>query len=272
MNDELIKQAFQKAKEDIFYLGQEIANARQEILDLQTEFKLISKFIEDLKLKQLENKQNELAIFHKNNQISDFQADLQQTNQQTDIPTHEISQFPTQSPTFQHINPTQTTTPTDNPTLPHEIGGLISPYTGISIGNRGVPTDKPTNRQTNQQTGLSSVNSQSSSLDKAGELLASLDSLKKEVRFKFKRLTTQEMQVFSLLYNLEESGIIVDYKILAEKLALSESSIRDYVGKIQKKGIPITKEKLNNKRILLHISPELKQIASLNTILKLREI
>ncbi len=80
------------------------------------------------------------------------------------------------------------------------------------------------------------------------------------------------MQVFSLLYNLEESGIVVDYKILAEKLNLSESSIRDYIGKIHKKGIPVVKEKLNNKRVFLHISPELKKIASLNTILKLREL
>jgi len=265
MNEATIKEAFTKVKEDIFYLGSQLEQMKLEMIELKTEFKLISSFIEDLRLK---NMQNIYADLHKSSTLSISEPILppkvQQTYSQTDIPAQNLSV----SPAIQHINQTQTTTPTDTPTVPCEIGGLIRPNMGISIGNGGVPTDKPTNQQTDQHKPASSLNS----LDKAQEILASLDNLKKEVRFKFKRLTSQEMQVFSLLYNLEDSGIMVDYKILSEKLALSESSIRDYVGKIQKKGIPITKEKLNNKRILLHISPELKQIASLNTILKLREI
>jgi len=228
---------------------------REEILDLKTDIKLISSFIEDIKLKQLE----ETFKFHQT---------AKQTNQQTNTPTHNYSNFPT----HQQIYPTETPIPTDTPTLPQETRGLLTPKTGISTGNDGVPTDKPTDRQTDQHIPLSSVNSKPISLDRAQELLESLDSLKKEVRFKFKRLTSQEMQVFSLLYNLEESGIVVDYKTLADKLNLSESSIRDYIGKIQKKGIPIMKEKVNNKRILLHISQDLKKIASLNTILQLREL
>ena len=269
MNESIIREAFQKAKEDIFYLGEELQSLKREFLDLKTELKLISSFIEDIKLK---NMQNEMSNLHKNIQNAHFQ----QTNQQTHTPTQETEQISTYNPTIQHIKPTETPVPTDTPTHPHEIGGLISPNTMVSIGNQGVPTDKPTDRQTDQQipqhTHLSSTKHSVNHLDKASEILASLDSLKKEVRFKFKRLTNQEIQVFSLLYNLEESGTIVDYKTLANSLGLSESSIRDYIGKIQKKGIPIAKEKLNNKRILLHISPELKQIASLNTILQLREL
>jgi len=75
-----------------------------------------------------------------------------------------------------------------------------------------------------------------------------------------------------MLYSLENEGNEVDYPLLSSKLKLSESSIRDYILKIQKKGIPITKEKLNNKRVILHISQDLKKIASLDTILKLREL
>ena len=129
----------------------------------------------------------------------------------------------------------------------------------ISIGNQGVPTDRQTNRQTTH-------------LHKADEILANIDGLKKELRIKFKRLTAQEMAVFSMLYNLEQEGQIVDYPLLSSKLNLSESSIRDYIGKMQNKGIPIIKEKLNNKKITLKISPELKKIASLDTILKLRNL
>ncbi len=60
MNEEAIKSAFQKAKEDIFCLGEELSQIRQDILDIKTEVKLFSSFIEDLKLKQItENQQTD---------------------------------------------------------------------------------------------------------------------------------------------------------------------------------------------------------------------
>ena len=109
-------------------------------------------------------------------------------------------------------------------------------------------------------------------LVKIGEILSNLDALKKELRLKIKRLTNQEMIVFSFIYQLEEEGKEVDYPLLAGKLQLSEASIRDYISKLQKKGIPISKEKINNKKIIIHLSQELKKIASLDTIIKLREL
>ena len=235
-----IKEAFQKVKQDIFSLGSELSQLRIELSELKSEIKLISEFLEDLKKQQLM------------------------------IQAKQIS-----TPTHQQIIPTQMPIPTDTPTHPSEIMGLLSPNKQSSIGNRGVPTDRQTNQQTDQhiiQHKFIDDKNLPSQLDKAPEILASLDSLKKEVRFKFKRLTNQEIQVFSVLYNLEEQGELVDYKLMSEKMSLSESSIRDYILKLQKKGIPITKEKLNNKRIILHISSDLKKIASLNTILQLREL
>ncbi|MEK6846579.1 MAG: hypothetical protein AABY16_00245, partial [Nanoarchaeota archaeon] len=98
------------------------------------------------------------------------------------------------------------------------------------------------------------------------------DDLKKEVRLKFKRLTEQEMLVFSTIYQLEEQGFVVDYAILAQKLNLTEISIRDYVHKILKKEIPLIKSKEANKKIVLSIPQELKRIASLQTIFQLRNI
>jgi len=231
---ESIKEAFQKVKQDIFSLGSELSQLRIDLSELKSEIKLISEFLEDIKKEQ----------FMIPKQIS--------------------------TPTHQRIESNTSRIPTDTPTLPSEIMGLLSPNKQSSIGNRGVPTDRQTNQQTNQHINLSSTNHQASQLDRASEILANLDSLKKEVRLKFKRLTSQEMQVFSVLYTLEEQGELVDYRLISEKMNLSESSIRDYICKLQKKGIPITKEKLNNKRIILHISPDLKKIASLNTILQLR--
>ena len=77
--------------------------------------------------------------------------------------------------------------------------------------------------------------------------------------------------MFSTVYQLE-GFMDVNYKTLSEKLGLSESSIRDYIGKLIKKGIPVDKIKLNNKNIKLSISEDLKKIVSLPTILQLREI
>lgn len=81
------------------------------------------------------------------------------------------------------------------------------------------------------------------------------------------------MLVFSTIYNLEATNLEeVSYKLVANNLNLSESSIRDYTNKLIKKGIPIKKKRLNNKTIVLSISQDLKRIATLSTIMKLREL
>ena len=170
--------------------------------------------------------------------------------------------------------------PTDNQTIRQSIEASKTPNMTFSIGNGGVQTDKPTDRQTNQQTDIYTENFQKQEetnsfrdFENAQKILESLDSLKKEIRLKFKRLTPQEMSVFSTIYSFEEQNIPeITYKIVSEKLKLTESSIRDYVNKLIKKGIPILKIRHNNKKITLSISSNLKGIASLNTILKLRDL
>ena len=145
----------------------------------------------------------------------------------------------------------------------------------FSTGNQGVPTDKQTNRQTDKQTDQHMGKEgflPKDHIEKASEILDSLDNLKKEVRLKFKRLTEQEWLIFSTLYQLEEELGNVDYRALSNKLHLTESSIRDYIGRLIKKGIPVDKKRINNKNIVLSISSNLKKIASLNTILQLREL
>jgi DNA-binding MarR family transcriptional regulator len=137
----------------------------------------------------------------------------------------------------------------------------------FSTGNEGVPTDKQTNRQTDKQT-----KNKENSMENALKILNSLDNIKKEIRLKFKDLTEQEFLVFSTLYQLDDIQGNSDYKTLSEKLNLSESSVRDYIGKLIKKGIPVEKTKIKNKNIKLSISKNLKKIVSLNTIFQLREL
>jgi len=165
-------------------------------------------------------------------------------------------------------NPTNNGNPLEN--LPSNP--LKSTISSFSTGNQGVPTNQQTNQPTNQHPPISHGNTEITNIHKVSEILSSLDELKKEVRSKFKKLTNQEMLIFSTIYQLEEEGFVVDYNTISNKLNLSEISIRDYVRKITKKGIPLNKLKENNKKIVFSIPLDLKKIASLNTIINLREL
>ena len=195
----------------------------------------------------------------------------------------QLNNIPTHNPTYPTQNiaqeSTQTDTPTHNPTYPtqnNSVQGLYLPNLSSSIGNDGVSTNTQTNTQIPRQTQNLIQNIQNleiSEFQEAKNILNSLDNIKKGIRLKFKRLTNQEMLVFSNLYSLEEQKYDeITYKILAKKMNLTESSIRDYINRLISKGIPIQKTRLNNKIILLNISEDLKNIASLATIQNLRQI
>jgi hypothetical protein len=185
--------------------------------------------------------------------------------------TRTIQQIPQDQQTNISITPTHNLIELSKQSL----YGLESPKSEVSIGNEGVPTNQQTNKPTNQRIGNEGVPSKVqhiNQLERAHEILTSLDELKKEVRIKFKRLTEQEMLIFTIIYSSQEQGFIVDYPLIASKTGLSEISIRDYVRKIILKGIPLEKLKINNKKIALQVSAQLKQIASIDTLQTLRKI
>jgi hypothetical protein len=171
-------------------------------------------------------------------------------------------------PTNQQIIPT---TPTQTPTDNTPFKPLKTQNIGISTGNDGVPTDRQTNQQTNQHI-QNELKATKNTLETASEILNSLDKIKKEIRLQFKGVTEQEMLVFSMIYQISEETGFTDYKTIAKRLNLTESSIRDYVGKLIKKGIPVDKKKINNKTIHLSVSENLRKITSLSTIIRLREL
>jgi hypothetical protein len=208
------------------------------------------------------------AFFKVKSDMDDLKLELNGLKQRVEELTRTLQQVQSNQQTNQQPFPT-------HPTHDLPLYGLKSQISTISSGNRGVPTNQPTNQQTNQRTGNEGVPSSKdriSRLAQISEVLESLDELKKEVRIKFKRLTNQEMAVFAKIYELDNLGADVDYTLLSQTLNLSEISIRDYVRKIISKGIPIEKLKVDNKKILLSISKDLKQVASLSTIFQLREI
>ena len=158
----------------------------------------------------------------------------------------------------------------------------------ISIGNEGVPADSQqtvnrhvleenkVNQNTNQISPISITPSMSTSQpdDKSKEiglsnLSAILEYLKKELKRKFKNLTNQELLIFSLVYTLNEEQGEVSYRDIARRANLTESSVRDYISRLEHKGIPLIKEKKNNKMIIIKIPDELKHISTLDNLAKL---
>jgi len=230
--EDQIKNAFQKVKQDIDLINSEISLLRQLLTNNDKKLSEI-----DLVLQELSSK------------MTNFITNKEELTPKT-IPTEIIQN--------QAIS-------TDNPTDNSPFKPLNSQNIVISTGNEGVPADRQTNQQTNQQT-------EKASFDHAINILNSIDTLKKEVRNKFKRITEQEFLVFSTIYQLEEEIGYVDYKTISQRLNLTESSIRDYVGKLIRKGIPVDKTKINNKMIQLSISSQLKKIAPLSIILQLRDL
>ena len=242
---DFIKEAFNQVRQEIISLREELSLIKEENV-------MYKKYIQDLEISLSESNKNFLILkeevrINKLNNYFPTEDQIIQTNQQ--------------------INTTNNT--------PLKV--LKGQNNSLSMRNDGVPTNQQTNKQTNQQTNFILKKSperdfSTLKIEKVTEILNSLDNIKKEIRLKFKKLTNQEMLVFSTIYQFDEEIGHSTYKILSKKLNLTESSIRDYVGKIIKKGIPVEKIKINNKDIQLNISPNLKRVTSLNTILQLREI
>ena len=170
------------------------------------------------------------------------------------------------NPALRHIISTDATHPS---THNSPFKALKDQNLGISTGNQGASTDRQTDRQTDRHMEKTAIKKENS-IEEALNMLNSLDDIKKEIRLKFKRLTEQEFLVFTAIYQFDQELGYSDYKLLSQKLNLTESSIRDYVGRIIKKGISVEKKRINNKNIIINISPNLKKIASLSTILQLR--
>jgi len=86
------------------------------------------------------------------------------------------------------------------------------------------------------------------------------NNLEKDLKTLFLRLTKQEFLVFLTIYQLEDENQPVTYSHIATKLNLSEGCIRTYVSSIIKKGLPLTKQKINNRYALLHINQDFRSM------------
>jgi len=271
---EEIKEAFVRVKEDISSLQREFNNLRKSLINLNYRISYIENNLTSLKFQQ------------------NSRQTIQQVNptQPTHTPTHnfplrglktenfDLSMRNEGVPTDRQTDQ-QTDQQTDNSSKNKERPSSFRQKENFSNKKSILMESRPyfQSLQTNLQTTSSQTNNpiyppSTANLKDTAEILSQLDSIKKDLRLRFKRLTPQEMLIFSTLYQFQEEGIESTYNSISSKLNLSESSIRDYVQRIIKKGIIIDKKKINNKQILLKISENITRLASLSTIIQLREI
>jgi len=268
INDQELRNSFLKVKDEMNSLNSQIFQLKTELYEIQNSILQIFKQLNSL---------NNPKITQNYPKFSS-----------TDSSTH-FSTDKTDKKTIRQINQTDNSIIKHPSTDIYQFKSLNNQNINSSTGNEGVSTDRQTYRQTDSSTGNEGVSTDKSShnikklslnqknqlkeeIIQTSNVLSQLDDIKISLKIKIKKLTNQEMLVLSSIYQLEDQGVIVNYNLLSQNLNLTQSSIRDYVQRISLKGIPLLKEKINNKRIILHISPELRKLASLNTLISLREL
>ena len=119
----------------------------------------------------------------------------------------------------------------------------------ISIGNEGVlnkQTNKQTVKQTNKQLNKQTI------IDQTGEI----SKFQLNIEEYFRTLTKQELLVFLTIYQLEEElNRKIKFSDISSRLKLSESCIRGYIKRLLQKGMPLIRTKINNKIVLISLSP-----------------
>jgi len=241
MDEKRLKEAFEKIRLETDFLKSELFLMREELKQVKESF--------STKEFQLTN-----LLISLNNELEELNGNLRTS--QKDV-------------LYINSNTSSANLPQSN-TYSLKFEG-IKPYLPVSSGNEGVPTNP---QQTNTQSNTSLAEDFTNKIPQIGEPEKSrisikelVNSMKEELRTKFKALTKQEFKVFSTLFSLEqELNKSLSYKEIALRTGLTESTIRDYIGRLIDKGIPIIKERINNKDILISISPDLRNLASLDSL------
>lgn len=247
MVEEKVKEAFSKVREEMKELQQEVADIKQELNTISSSVELI--------LHQFQQKKANLSAESSAevlNRVPKFRERFKKEFLGT--------QAHRKSVILKNLGDLELKEP-------------------VSIGNEGVSALR-------QQSGSTQAHSefdlekefterqQQKPIKEPGKdmLQQNVERLKHALQDIFKKLTRQEFVIFSLLYQLEdELKRPVSYKDLADRSALTSNSIRDYISKLIAKKVPIIKEKYNNRQILLKVAPELRNIETLESLMKIVE-
>lgn len=243
MTDKRVKEAFSKIKQEMEELKEEIFSIKQEFASLSNSLKA---FLD-------QNSPNKL---------------IRSAEECAEVPKN----VPNFVPRFKNVS-----FGTSEDLKEQEIQNIkeISLKDTFSIGNKGVSALRQQIGNTSAHLDVQNKEAKEALAEtgvSSKALQENIEKLKHTLRGIFKTLTKQEFFVFALLYQLEdELGRSVSYFELAERANLSPNSLRDYMSKLISKKVPIIKEKTNNRQILLKIAPELRNIETLENLMKIVE-
>ncbi|MBU2503597.1 MAG: helix-turn-helix domain-containing protein [Nanoarchaeota archaeon] len=198
-------------------------------------------------------------------------------DQQTNTSTFNTPPFPVEN-VYSKNPDTPPYNPTDNPTHPQHMAPKIRQITPEMVEEILAREYMGESRKNPEifKNGVAEVRNEvrnqqpDPKIDTLSDLTSIMNGLKADLKAKFRSLTGQEFYIFSVLYTVEKSQETVTYSDLAKRTGLTSSSIRDYIQRIIRKGIPINKEKMNNKVTLLNIPIELRSLATLDNLMRLR--
>ena len=142
-----------------------------------------------------------------------------------------------------------------------------------STGNKGVVNSQQSTVNNSQQSSTMPNNTQQSKTQYniKKDIRENLEKINSTLTFKFKSLTDRELSIFLAIYDLEIEKNEVSYADIANKLNLTESTIRTNVYRLIQKELPIEKERFFNKKVILSISNDFRNLNLINKILELRK-
>lgn len=138
-----------------------------------------------------------------------------------------------------------------------------------SIGNKGVVNSQQQSTTVNNQQ--STINQpKKRGFDTSG-LQGALQDVDHAIAQKLQNLTDREFSMFVAIVENESEGLESTYTSLADRLGLSESTIRGVANRILTKGLPIVKTRFLHRKSSLTLSPDLKDVYTLKKLLFLRQ-
>ena len=143
------------------------------------------------------------------------------------------------------------------------------PFFKTSIGNEGVFNDQQRSTMINdeQQSTTMNNNQQPSTMTSSKSVSNLLDP---QFVKKIRDLTDREYSLFIKIYELNSLKEEISYSELANRLKLTEGTIRGVVTRIIAKGLPLIKERFFNKKSSLFIDPDFFKPFLLPDLMKLR--
>ena len=167
----------------------------------------------------------------------------------------------------------------------------LTPQTPLFFGSTGNKGVKQANKQTSTKhlsTDFSELGAIPPEFEEETKHISTTDQALKQIEEKptkvlkyplsdyklninktFKRLSKQELRTFLAVYQQEEEGHEITYFSIAQDLNITESCIRGYIASLLKKQAPIQKIKLNNKKVILRINPDFRQLNLKNKLVSL---